>query len=327
MAIELTTYYRGEEIPELPGTNVFHSKALFLFYEAISHYTPLLVVATLDGTPVGKLLAVIRKNSFFLSFPFLKRCEAYGTGEHLSEAADRETVFGAMLGHLTKVAMRHASIVEFRNLENALDGYKHFRANKYFAINWLKVHNSLRRSEHVEDDFSPSRTRELRKGVNNGARTTEAHTAEEISEFSRMLRKIYSARVRKYFPDIDFFHEAHTWLIDKGLAKIYIVTYKGKIIGGSMALFSGRNAYLWFSGGMTKRYIKQYPGVLAIRAALADAKRLGYEHLEFMDVGLPFRKHGFRSFILRFGGRQSSTRRWFRIRWNLLNGFFIRIYS
>ena len=29
MPLKLTTYYRGKDIPDLPGTNTFHSKELF----------------------------------------------------------------------------------------------------------------------------------------------------------------------------------------------------------------------------------------------------------------------------------------------------------
>ena len=71
----------------------------------------------------------------------------------------------------------------------------------------------------------------------------------------------------------------------------------------------------------------QYPGILAVWKALDDAKQRGYRHLEFMDVGLPFRKHGYREFVLRFGGKQSSTRRWFRFRWNWLNRVLIKMYE
>jgi len=45
-----------------------------------------------------------------------------------------------------------------------------------------------------------------------------------------------------------------------------------------------------------------------------------------MDVGLPFRKHGYRDFVLRFGGKQSSTRRWFRISWPWLNNLLVKFY-
>ena len=40
MPLKLTTYYRGSEIPDFPGTNTFHSKELFQIYEETPGYTP-----------------------------------------------------------------------------------------------------------------------------------------------------------------------------------------------------------------------------------------------------------------------------------------------
>ena len=57
---------------------------------------------------------------------------------------------------------------------------------------------------------------------------------------------------------------------------------------------------------MRKTYALQYPGVLAVWKALEDAHQRGFRHMEFMDVGLPFRKHGYRDFVLRFGGKQKQ---------------------
>ena len=110
-------------------------------------------------------------------------------------------------------------------------------------------------------------------------------------------------------------------------SRIFIVTYKDKVIGGSVCISSNNSAYLWFSGGMRKTYALQYPGILAVWQALRDAKERGYRHLEFMDVGLPFHKHGYREFVLRFGGKQISTRRWFRFRWEWLNRVLIKMYE
>ena len=47
-------------------------------------------------------------------------------------------------------------------------------------------------------------------------------------------------------------------------------------------------------------------GDLAVWKALDDAKQRGYRRPEFMDVGLPFRKHGYREFVLRFGGNKAA---------------------
>ena len=46
MPLKLTTYYRGSEIPDFPGTNTFHSKELFQIYEETPGYTPLLIMAS-----------------------------------------------------------------------------------------------------------------------------------------------------------------------------------------------------------------------------------------------------------------------------------------
>ncbi|MCD8182659.1 MAG: GNAT family N-acetyltransferase [Bacteroides sp.] len=327
MPLKLTTYYRGSQVPELPGTNTYHSTALFRIYEATPGYTPLLIVASEGGVPVAKLLAAVRKSVRLFPPAIIKRCEIYGTGEYFDEKADKEAIFSDMLQRLTDEALRDAVLIEFRNLENAMFGYKTFRENHYFAINWLRVRNSLHSVENVEERFSPSRIRQIKKGLKNGARVREAHTPEEIKAFAQMLHKIYSAKIRRHFPSMDFFQQLEKQMTESQQSRIFIVTYKEKIIGGSACIYSDDSAYLWFSGGMRKTYTLQYPGILAVWYAMLDAKRRGYQRLEFMEVGLPFQKHGYREFVLRFGGKQISTRRWFRLRWDWLNRVLMKMYE
>ncbi len=330
MPLKLTTYHRGNEIPELPGNNTFHSKELFLIYEATPGYTPLLIVATENGQPVAKLLAAVRRTRKWLAIGLMKQCMVYDTGEYFlpfpSSKEKEEDIFAEMLEHLTQEAERSCFLIEFRNLETPMFGYRCFRNNGYFSVSWLRVRNSLHSSRHVEDRFSPSRIRQIKKGLKNGAEVEEASTLEEVRNFSRMLHHVYSSRIRRHFPNNDFFRHMDNLLVRGKQGKIFIVKYKDKIIGGSVCIYSGENAYLWFSGGMRKTYALQYPGVLAVWMALKDAHERGLQHMEFMDVGLPFRKHGYRDFVLRFGGKQSSTRRWFRVSWRWLNNLLIKFY-
>lgn len=327
MALKLTTYYNGGDIPELPGKNTFHSLQLFRIYEATTNYTPILIVASENDKPIAKLLATLRKSNRLFPPSIVRKCEVYGTGEYFDEEADNEYIFGEMLQRLTDEALRGAFLIEFRNLENPLFGYKYFRRNNYFPINWLRVRNSLHSTKKIEERFSPSRIRQIKKGLKNGAEVREVHNPEEIQAFSNMLHNIYSSKIRRHFPDKDFFQHLEDELMKGELSKIFVVEYKGKIIGGSACIFSNNDAYLWFSGGMRKSYTLQYPGILAVWQALTYSKQRGCQHLEFMDVGLPFRKHGYREFVLRFGGKQSSTRRWFRFRWKWLNSLMEKIYE
>ena len=205
MPLKLTTYYQGSRVPELPGTNTFHSTELFRIYEATPGYTPLLIVASEGGVPVAKLLAAIRKSVRLFPPSIIKRCEVYGTGEYFDETIDREAVFSDMLQRLTDEALREAFLIEFRNLDNSLSGYKVFRKNRYFAVNWLRVRNSLHNVEQAEVRFSPSRIRQIKKGLKNGAKVKEAHTPEEIHAFAKMLHHNYSARYGDTSPAWTFF--------------------------------------------------------------------------------------------------------------------------
>lgn len=117
MPLKLTTYYRGSKVPDLPGTNTFHSTELFRIYEETPGYTPILIVASEDDKPVAKLLAAIRKSVRMFPPGIIKRCEVYGTGEYFNNEADKETIFSDMLQRLTNEALRDSFLIEFRNLE------------------------------------------------------------------------------------------------------------------------------------------------------------------------------------------------------------------
>mgnify|MGYP002925029633 FL=1 len=134
MPLKLTTYYRGSKVPDLPGTNTFHSTELFRIYEETPGYTPILIVASEDDKPVAKLLAAIRKSVRMFPPGIIKRCEVYGTGEYFNNEADKEIIFSDMLQRLTNEALRDSFLIEFRNLENAMFGYKSFRDNQYICL-------------------------------------------------------------------------------------------------------------------------------------------------------------------------------------------------
>ena len=102
MPLKLTTYYRGSKVPDLPGTNTFHSTELFRIYEATPGYTPILIVASEDDKPVAKLLAAIRKSVRMFPPGIIKRCEVYGTGEYFNNEADKEIIFSLSLIHISE---------------------------------------------------------------------------------------------------------------------------------------------------------------------------------------------------------------------------------
>lgn len=84
---------------------------------------------------------------------------------------------------------------------------------------------------------------------------------------------------------------------------MFFVKYKGKIIGGFICFFLKESVYLWFLGGMWKIYVFFYFGILFVWVFIIYVYEKGYVYLEFMDVGLLFKKYGYRDFIFCFGGK------------------------
>jgi len=326
MTTQLAIYRKGEEIPLLNNDNLFHSIELFRIYENTSGYTPIMIVLSEKGIPQAHLLATLRRSLHLFPPYYIKRCEIFGTGSYLAtDSKTKEEQFNKMLSALTEYVTKECFLIEFRNLQNGLLGYKSFRENNYVPIDWLCIHNSLH-SKAPEERLSPTRKRQIRKALQSGVTLSTVQSENEIREFAELLRKNYSSKIRKHFPNVNFFLQVIRSNGEKKNAEIFLVKHKEKIIGGSVCVFSEGNAYLWFSGGLRKSHPLQYPGVMAVWEALVYSYEKGYKHMEFMDVGLPFRKHGYRTFILHFGGKQVSTRRWFHFKWNWLNNLFLRFF-
>lgn len=327
MQFELSTYYRSEDLPDLPGSDVFYSKEIFQVYENTPGYSPIMVVAYEAGIPKAKLLAVTRRGPGIRGW-LIRRCEVFDTGEYFCEEPScQETLFGALLKHLTSAALKKAWLITFRNLKDPLFGYKTFRENHYFPISWMRILSNLHTGKNLIQEASPSRRRQIKSGLKSGITLEEIVDPKDIREFSEMLRRNYSVKVRKHFPRIKFFAVFNEIFPPRKMGNIYIVRYHEHIIGGSVVVFAGDMAYLIFSGGMNKSYKKKYPGVLSVWKCLNEASARGCRSMEYIDAGLPFRSHGFREFALRFGAKPRSSRRWFCFRWAWLNKLMAWFYS
>lgn len=323
MAIRLATYLRADEVPDLPGTNLFHSVDLFHILERAAGFEPRMVVAFEGNKPVGKLLCVIRR-IFSWTDVYLKAV-MYGTGEYFNTSRRSDEVFAEILPYLRAQLADHVFLIEFRNLEEPLFAYRYFRQNRFFPVRWLRVQNSIHH-EIIDKWMSAKRRKHIQQGLDNGAELGIVETEEELQIFFRMLKKYYQSKVSRYLPGIHFFSSLFAYKTEKQLAEIFTVKYKGKIIGGAVCFFSDSTAYLVLAGGLRKSYPTLYPNVLAVWNAMTYARQKGYQHFEFMNAGLPFKKFGYRDFILRFGGKQFGTRRWFHVRWNWLNKLLIKFY-
>lgn len=162
MSIRLATYYHAKDVPDLPGSNIFHSTELFHVLEQTNGYCPRLLVAYEGETPIGKLLCILRRSTRLCRF--VEKGYAYGVGEYFSSSYRKEEIFRELLSYFTLQFSERAFILEFRNLEEPLFGYRYFRQNGYFPVRWLRVRNSLHH-DSLDKWMSASRKKQISHGL------------------------------------------------------------------------------------------------------------------------------------------------------------------
>lgn len=315
-------YTSGDQLPHgLYEANIFHSPQLFALAEATPGHKPYLItVETESGEVRAQMLALVRFRSSLLPPYLYRHCRILGEGVYAS-AEEKEPLFGRMLQTLAEKLVPKVFYIEVSHLSQKMLGYKLFRENRFFPVRWMSIHNSLH-SRAPEERISERKLRRINQAYERGIVTDEVQSDADFEAFMRLLRHHNWLKPKRYIPHENFFQglRAH------GYGRLFVTRYHDHIIGCSACVYSEGQAYLWYAAYRRKTYAFLHPKELTIWHAIKDAHSRGYEHIYFMDVGLPFRKNAFREFILRFGGKPVSTYRWFRFRWKWLNKLLSWLY-
>ena len=307
-------YRKSSELPELEGENFFHSRQLFEICEQAPHQRPYMVVITDDetGRIVCYMLGILRYRTFWLP-PFLMvHCRVLGEGVYLESKYNRDELFGEMLNALTQKQSNKTLYMEVSNLSQKMLGYKQLRQQGFYPVNWMSIHNSLH-SHAPEERISEKMQKRIDHAHARGVMTEMVTNEDDFKAFSKLLHRHNILKPRLYIPDDMFFKK----LMTENYGELFVTKYHGKVIGCSAVVFSEGNAYLWYAAYRRKTYLHLHPDIITVWDTMQDAYRRDCQHMCFMDVGLPYSKNPFREFILRFGGKEQSTYRWFRfsIRW------------
>ncbi len=323
---KIVVYTRSADIPPMQYGDFFHSTRLFRIYEQTPRHKPLMVVAFAGNEAKAHLLAVVRYRWSLLPPYLFTHCRVTGEGDYNDvEPVRQEKLFGLMLNALTRRLRHRVLYVEFSNLSRKMFGYKEFRRADYFPVHWMTVHNSLH-SRDPEDRLSERMKRRIANAERRGVTTTVVESEEDLQAFVRLMQAHNRLKPRRHIPDIAFFRGMLTDGND-GDARLFISKYKGHAVGCCACVYWGGNAYVWYLASLRKSYVKLHPDVATVWAVIKHAHANGYNHICFMDVGLPFRRNRFREFILRFGGKPVSSYRWFFVTVGWLNKAFKWIYK
>ena len=317
-----TIYTKTEGMPKLQEGSFFHSRELMEICEAAPRQRAYMVVVTNEsGQELSHMLGIVRYRTLLLPPFLLIHCRILGEGVY-SDEAQKDELLGEMLGALTRKLDNRVLFIEVSNMSQKMMGYKQLRQAGYYPINWMSIHNSLH-SHAPEERINEKLQRRIDNAHQRGAKTEIVSTEEDFEAFQKLLRKHHILKPKRYIPDEIFFRK----VMEGTGGKLFVTKYHGRVIACAAVAYSEGDAYLWYSAFRRKTYHTLHPDTIVIWDVMKHAHQNGYKHMRFMDVGLPYGKNPFREFILRFGGKEQSTYRWFRfsIRWvNKLLAWFYR---
>lgn len=321
MRTEVKIIHCSSKLPELSGSNFFQSRDLFVIAENAPGVTPYMAVVMHDGKVRAHLLALLRKRGNWVPPYLYTHVRIYGEGEYADEQTRAED-FNLMITALTRLFRRKLCLfIEISDMSSLMFGYKYLRANGYFPINWQEVRNSLH-SKAPSERLSGKMRRRIAHSYKMGVQTRDALNLDEVHSFYRILKRSYRSSLVRVLPSerqFDyFFTNPHT--------HVSVTTYKDKVIGGSVCVFTDGSAYLWYMAAQRKRYMPLHPLTLTVWHALNYAYKHNYAHMVFLDMGLPVHGNHLRNFILNFGGISVAKFKWFHFNIRVLNGLLSWFY-
>ena len=315
-------YDKSEEIPTLIEGNFFHSKTLFQIIEKAPNDTPYMAVISQDGEVKGQMLVIIHRRGSLIPPYLFTHAHVHGEGCY-AEDANVEELFPLLLKAVTlKLRHRLCFYIEFSELQKKMFGYRYFRRLGYSPIPWQEIHNSLH-DKAPEKRLSSKRLDTILRMSSKGVTFHEATTISDIIRFHTLLRNFYRFKPRRCIPSKEFFLH----LAESQEGKIFLTTYKNKVIGGCACIYSQGNAYLWYAAAKRKSRATLHPHTMVIWHAIQHAYTQGCTHFTFMDIGLPWKQNQYREFILSFGGKPITKFRWFRFYPRIINSILHWLYK
>lgn len=314
-----TIFTKSKGMPTLRQGSYFHSRELMEICEEAPRQRPYMVVVNdTAGNELCHMLGIVRFRTLILPPFLLIHCRILGEGVYDETSSyKREELFSLMVSALTQKLNKRALFIEVSNLSTKMFGYKELRSNGYYPINWISIHNSLHRRA-PEERITEKLQHRIDHIHQRGVTTEIVNNEADFKAFSRLLRKHHILKPKRYIPDDIFFRK----LLAGNNGNLFVTKYRQKVIACAAVVYSEGDAYLWYSAFRRKTFLTLHPDTMVVWDVMKHAYNEGYQHMRFMDVGLPFRRNPYREFILRFGGKEQSTYRWFRfsIRWvnNLL---------
>ena len=323
--VSVSLITKTSDLPDIICDDFFHSVDLFKILEATPKQKPYMALA-IDGQGriVAHLLAIISYHHLLLPPFTYSHCHIYGEGVYAPEVDNKEEIFSLFVNAITnELTHKFCLFIEISDLKSKMFGYAKLRENGFFPIKWQKIHNSLhskspheRLSQKLRDKLTSVEQRGMKAEV-------VKPKSKELQQVVKLMRRYFILKPSRTIRSEQLFEH----LVASKQCKIFATKYKDRVIGTCVCFFFGGNAYMWQLASRRKSYMMLYPTSYTIWSALKYAHEQGFNHMYFLDAGLPFKHNPIRECILNFGGKQVAEYRWFRIQIPWIGKFIDWLYN
>ena len=284
-------------IEDSPVATWFQTPMAYEFYDSLpKEMIPFVVGVTDDNKLKGLVVGYITNENNPLK-QFLTRRAIIIGGPLLSDDISDEALTILLLA--VKQYLGEAIYIETRNFNDYSRWRNVFEQCGFTYQPHLNFHVDTSAVEIVEQNLGKSRKRDIKTSIRDGASIVENPTIEQVCEYYKLLKHLYSTKIKTPLFSQYFFEQLYA----HPNGRFILVKREGEIIGGTVCVeLPNKCLYEWFVCGRDGEWKSIFPSSLATYAGIRYAAEHGCSRFDMMGAGKPEEAYGVRDFKARFGG-------------------------
>lgn len=284
-------------IEDSPVATWFQTPMAYEFYDSLpKEMIPFVVGVTDDNKLKGLVVGYITNENNPLK-QFLTRRAIIIGGPLLSDDISDEALTILLLA--VKKYLGEAIYIETRNFNDYSRWRNVFEQCGFAYQPHLNFHVDTSAVEIVERNLGKSRKRDIKTSIRDGASIVENPTIEQVCEYYKLLKHLYSTKIKTPLFSQYFFEQLYA----HPNGRFILVKREGEIIGGTVCVeLPNKCLYEWFVCGRDGEWKSIFPSSLATYAGIRYAAEHGCSRFDMMGAGKPEEAYGVRDFKARFGG-------------------------
>jgi len=275
----------------------FQTPECYDFYSSLSFMKPFIYAVSENNKLMGLVCGYVISDGNFAKQFFSRR--AIVPGGLLLDSTISTEALQLLLKHLRQELRKQSIYIEIRNFNDYSTFRNAFEAVRFTYQPHLNFHLKTNDIKTALSQLNTTKRRDIKLSDKEGAEWMTTIDTDDAKAYYQLLQQLYKNKIKTPLFPVEFFQK----LVQMPFGRLFIVKYKGNIIGGSVCvLLPNQTIYEWFVCGLDGQIKNVYPSTVATWAGIEFAAANGYGRFDMMGAGKPEAGYGVREFKSKFGG-------------------------